>query len=108
VDTSTRVARVTSALALGDPETYVVSTIVSTGTGVVFMATVKETAIRQEFQTQQGADLLMLHRALCETERAVLSVSDEGQVGRLAILKKRIAELFKRCGTKRFTRATRA
>jgi hypothetical protein len=65
------------------------------------MATVKETAIRQEFQTQQRADLITLDRTLCETARAVLSVSDEGQVGRLAILKKRIADLLKRCGTKR-------
>jgi hypothetical protein len=72
------------------------------------MATVKETAIRREFQTQQRADLLTLRRALCETERAVLSVSDEGQIGRLAMLKKRIVELFKRCGTKRSKGAMRA
>ena len=64
------------------------------------MATVKETAIRQEFQTHQRADLLRLHHVLCVTERAMLSAVDEGQVSRLTILKKRIVALFKRCDTK--------
>ena len=65
------------------------------------MATVKETAIRQEFQTHQRADLLRLRRVLCETERVMRSGVDEWQVARLAILKKRIVALFKRCDTKR-------
>lgn len=65
------------------------------------MATVKETATRQEFQTHQRADLLRLRRVFCDTERAMLSAVDKWQVARLAILKKRIVALFNRCGTKR-------
>ncbi len=67
----------TSALALGDVEAYITGTAVNTGTGVILIAIVKETAIREEFQAQQRADLLAPYRALCETERVVLGVFDE-------------------------------
>ena len=61
------------------------------------MASVKEKAIRQEFQTQQRADLLSLHRTLCEKEQIAVDAADAGQAGRVAILKMRIAKLLKRC-----------
>ena len=61
------------------------------------MANVKEKAIRQEFQKQQRADLLSLQRTLCEKERVAVDASDAGQIGQVAILKKRIAKLLKRC-----------
>ncbi len=102
-----QVARVTHALALCDAEYYVIGTAVNTGTGVILIATVKETANREEFQAQQRADLLGLYCALCEIGRAVLGVFDEVRVGRLAILEKHMADLFKRCGTKRSKGAVR-
>jgi hypothetical protein len=61
------------------------------------MANVKEKAIRQEFQIQQRADLLSLHRALCEKEQIVVEAADAGQIGRVVILKERIVKLLKRC-----------
>ena len=60
------------------------------------MANVKEKAIRQEFQMRQRTDLLSLHRTLCEKERIAVDAADAGQIGRVAILKKRIAKLLKR------------
>jgi len=42
---------------------------------------------------QQRADLLSLHRTLCEKEQIAVAPADAGQVGRVAILNKRIAKL---------------
>lgn len=61
------------------------------------MANVKEKAIRQEFQMQQRADLQSLHRTLCEKVQIAVDATDAGQIRRVAILKKRIAKLLKRC-----------
>ena len=61
------------------------------------MANSKEKAIRREFQMQQRADLLSLYRTLCEKERIAVNTADAGQIDRVAILKKRIAKLLKRC-----------
>lgn len=61
------------------------------------MANAKEKEIRHEFQMQQRADLLSLHRTLCEKERIALEADNPEQIGRVAILKKRIAKLLKRC-----------
>ena len=61
------------------------------------MGNVQEKAIRQEFQMQRCADSLSLHRALCEKEQIAVDTADAGQIGRVAILKERIAKLLKRC-----------